>query len=215
MQGKMNAIQKQRRRSMNTSSVSRFVRVAIFAWISLVVAAYGSQASGKQMSLSGGFPAGFNSGAAIASLPAGRAILQHHETARLMPAEFLQTDMPSDAAARGMMALMGGSLLFLLFLALAGYVYFAIVISTIAAKTNHDNRWMAWVPILNVILLLNIASRPLWWFLLFLIPFVNIVIMVIVWMGVAKARNKPDWWGVLMIVPIANLIVPGVLAFAD
>jgi hypothetical protein len=55
----------------------------------------------------------------------------------------------------------------------------------------------------------------LWWFILFLIPLVNIVIAVIVWMGIAEARHQPNWWGILTIVPIANLIVPGYLAWAD
>lgn len=94
------------------------------------------------------------------------------------------------------------------------YVYLALCLMTIARKTNTPNGWMAWIPIVNVFLLLMIAQKPLWWFLLCLIPLVNIVIFIIVWMGVAKAVNKPEWWGILMIVPLVNLIVPGYLAFA-
>jgi hypothetical protein len=63
--------------------------------------------------------------------------------------------------------------------------------------------------------MLAIARKPLWWFILFLIPLVNIVIAVIVWMAIAVARQKPNWWGILTIVPVANLIVPGYLAWAD
>jgi hypothetical protein len=63
--------------------------------------------------------------------------------------------------------------------------------------------------------MLNIAKKPMWWFILFLVPFVNIVIAIMVWMAVAEARGKPSWWGILTIVPIANLIVPGVLAWSD
>ena len=39
----------------------------------------------------------------------------------------------------------------------------------------------------NIILILNIARKPLWWILLCFIPIVNIVVMVLVWMGVAEA----------------------------
>jgi hypothetical protein len=39
--------------------------------------------------------------------------------------------------------------------------------------------------------------------------------MILVWMSIAKARQKPDWWGILMIVPFVNMIVPGYLAWAD
>lgn len=95
------------------------------------------------------------------------------------------------------------------------YVYMAICLQTIAKKTNTDNAWFAWIPILNVFLMLMIAQKPLWWFILMLIPIVNIIISIIVWMAVAEARGKPNWIGILMIVPIANIIVPGYLAFSE
>ena len=44
---------------------------------------------------------------------------------------------------------------------------------------------------------------------------INIVMIILVWMGVAEARNKPSWWGILIIVPIVNLIVPGYLAWSN
>jgi len=103
---------------------------------------------------------------------------------------------------------------FLLFFA-AFYVYVALALMTIATKTNTPNGWLAWIPIANIILMLNIARKPIWWIILFLIPLVNIVMIIIVWMAVAEARHKPSWWGILMIVPGVNLIVPGYLAWAD
>ncbi|HEC78030.1 MAG TPA: signal peptidase I [candidate division WOR-3 bacterium] len=95
------------------------------------------------------------------------------------------------------------------------YIYMAICLQTIAKKTNTDNGWFAWIPILNVILMLMIAKKPLWWFILILIPIVNIVISIIVWMAIAEARGKPNWLGILMIIPIANIIIPGYLAFSE
>lgn len=112
------------------------------------------------------------------------------------------------AAASGMFLFMG---LFMVAL----YVYSALAIQTIAQKTNTENPWLAWIPIINVILLLNIAKKPIWWIVLLLIPLVNIVMGVIVWMAVAEARNKPNWWGILVIVPVVGLIVPGYLAWVD
>lgn len=95
------------------------------------------------------------------------------------------------------------------------YVYLALALQTIAKKTNTANGWFAWIPIINVFLMLAIAGKSGWLFLLLLIPFINIVILIIVWMGIAKARNKPEWLGILMIVPVANLIIPGILAWSD
>ena len=95
------------------------------------------------------------------------------------------------------------------------YVYFALALQTIATKTHTENAWLAWIPIANVILMLAVAKKPLWWILLFLIPLANIVVAVLVWMAVAEARNKPNWWGILTIVPLVNFIVPGYLAWSD
>jgi hypothetical protein len=95
------------------------------------------------------------------------------------------------------------------------YVYMALALQAIAQKTNTANGWLAWIPIANLILMLNIAKKPVWWIILFLIPLVNIVMVILVWMGIAEARGKPSWWGVLSIVPVANLVVPAYLAWSD
>jgi magnesium-transporting ATPase (P-type) len=115
-------------------------------------------------------------------------------------------------AAAGLGA--GLIMVFLVFAA-ACYVYMALALQTIADKTKTENSWLAWIPIANIVLMLSVAKKPIWWIILCFIPGVNLVILVIVWMAVAEARAKPSWWGILMIVPVANLITPGVLAWAD
>jgi hypothetical protein len=113
------------------------------------------------------------------------------------------------------LAVLGVIMVVCLIIFAALYVYISLALQTIAKKTNTENAWLAWIPIVNIILMLNIAKKPLWWFILCLIPLVNIVVMIIMWMAIAEARNKPSWWGILMIVPVVNLIVPGYLAWAD
>ncbi len=117
--------------------------------------------------------------------------------------------------ARLPMALSGAIFAIFFVFMVAMYVYMALAIQTIATKTNTESAWLAWIPIINLILLLNIAKKPIWWFILFLIPLVGIVVAVIVWMDVAVARGKPNWWGILLIVPGIGLIVPGYLAWSD
>ena len=113
-------------------------------------------------------------------------------------------------------ALMGGAfLLFFLGFIAAAYVYMSLALQTIANKTSTANSWLAWIPIANLFLMLNVAKKPAWWFILFLIPLVGVVMLIIVWMAIAEARGKPNWWGILMIVPLANFVVPGYLAWAD
>lgn len=125
---------------------------------------------------------------------------------------FAQQEQPSGAALAAMGAVF--MIVFFVFFA-AFYIYQALALQTIAKKTNTENGWLAWIPIANIILMLNIAKKPLWWIILCLIPFVNIVIIIIVWMAIAEARHKPSWWGIMLIVPVVNLIVPGYLAWAD
>ncbi len=130
-------------------------------------------------------------------LPVGRAMAQSSDDNRA-------------AALLG-----GGVMMIALLIGLAAYVYIALAVQTIANKTHTENSWMAWIPIINIILLLNIAKKPIWWIVLFLIPIVSLVMAIIVWMGVAEARGKPSWWGILLIVPLVGIIVPGYLAWAD
>jgi hypothetical protein len=48
------------------------------------------------------------------------------------------------------------------------------------------------IPLYNLDLLLKIAGRPGWWLILFLVPIVNFVIIVIVWLNLAdfNAEDK-------------------------
>lgn len=93
------------------------------------------------------------------------------------------------------------------------YVYFALSLSTIGEKLGKDNRILAWIPIANIIFTLGLAGRPWWWIFLLLIPFVNIILGVIIWMDIAKNNNQPSWLGLLTLVPVANFLLPGYLAY--
>jgi hypothetical protein len=123
----------------------------------------------------------------------------------------LLADEPNAAqfAALGIVMIVG------LVIAAAFYIYGALTLQAIAKRTNTENGWLAWIPIANVILMLNIAKKPLWWIILLFVPLANLVILIIVWMEIAVACKKPNWWGILTIVPVANLIVLGLLAWGD
>jgi hypothetical protein len=58
--------------------------------------------------------------------------------------------------------------------------------------------WAALVPIYNMIVLLEIVGRPIWWIILLLIPCVNIVVGFIVCIDVAKSYGKDAVFGVLL-----------------
>lgn len=73
--------------------------------------------------------------------------------------------------------------------------------------------WAAIVPIYNVIVLLEIAGKPLWWFILLLIPFVNIIVGII--MLVAVARNFGKGVGFAIGMLLLPFIFYPMLAFGD
>jgi len=50
--------------------------------------------------------------------------------------------------------------------------------------------WYAFIPILNALAILRIAGRPPWWLLLWVLPLVNAVVSVIVWMDVAQRFGR-------------------------
>jgi uncharacterized membrane protein YhaH (DUF805 family) len=80
--------------------------------------------------------------------------------------------------------------------------------------------WAAVVPIYNIILLLQIAEKPVWWILLYflsIIPFVGfitvIVINILVGIGVAKNFGKSDGFGVGL--GLLGFIFYPILGFGD
>lgn len=60
--------------------------------------------------------------------------------------------------------------------------------------------WAALVPIYNIYVLLTIVGRPGWWLLLFLVPFINIIIAIIINIDLAKSFGKSVFvWGILLL----------------
>ena len=66
--------------------------------------------------------------------------------------------------------------------------------------------WAAIVPIYNIIVWLEIIGRPLWWIVLFFIPFANIVVAILIYIGLAKAFGKGGGYGIgLLLLPVIFL----------
>ncbi len=57
--------------------------------------------------------------------------------------------------------------------------------------------WAAIVPIYNIIVMLEIINRPLWWIILFFIPFVNFIVYIIISLDMAKAFGKSATFGII------------------
>jgi hypothetical protein len=56
--------------------------------------------------------------------------------------------------------------------------------------------WACLIPIYNVVVILQITGRPLWWIILYLIPIVNIAVCVIVMLDLARSFGKGAGFGI-------------------
>jgi len=73
--------------------------------------------------------------------------------------------------------------------------------------------WAAIIPIYNMIVLLEIAGKPLWWIILLLIPFVNFIVAII--LLIAVARNFGKGIGFALGLLLLPFIFYPILGFGD
>ena len=83
-----------------------------------------------------------------------------------------------------------------------------IAVWKVYAKAGQPG-WACLVPIYNIYVLLKIIGRPGWWILLYLVPFVSIIISIINALDLAKAFGKNGLFGffLLWLFPIGYLIL--------
>lgn len=112
----------------------------------------------------------------------------------------------------------GGSGAAGVFMGVFGLIYLAIVVLMIASmwviftKAGQPG-WAAIIPIYNIIVLLQIVGRPIWWFLLMMIPFVNFIVGILVVVDLAKSFGQSVGYAIgLLLLPF--IFMP-MLAFGD
>jgi len=97
-------------------------------------------------------------------------------------------------------------------------IYLAVVVLEIAGwwlvfqKAGRPG-WGILIPFYNAYLMCKIAGRPGWWLILFFIPFVNIVILIIVAIDIARAFAKTTGFGVGL--ALLGFIFGPILGFGD
>lgn len=103
----------------------------------------------------------------------------------------LTAQMQDQPAGGPLGALFGGA--FMLFW-LAVFVLVVAGLWKVFTKAGEPG-WAAIVPIYNLVVLLKIAGRPLWWFLLLLVPIVNFIIAILVALDVARKFGQSAGFG--------------------
>lgn len=62
--------------------------------------------------------------------------------------------------------------------------------------------WAAIVPLYNGIVILEIVGRPIWWIILFFIPFINLLASILIYNDLAKSFGKGVGWTIgLLLLP--------------
>ena len=120
--------------------------------------------------------------------------------------------MEDDAAAGlvgGLLALFTGG--FLLVMRACAVIMIASMWKVFTKAGQPD--WAAIVPVYNLIVLLQIVGRPLWWILLMLIPLVNFVIAILVYIDLAKSFGKSTGFGIGLV--FLSFIFFPILGFGD
>ena len=73
--------------------------------------------------------------------------------------------------------------------------------------------WAAIVPIYNFVVLLRMAGKPLWWVFLLLVPIVNVIVTIVVFVRVARNFGRSAGFGVGL--ALLGFIFFPILAFSD
>jgi hypothetical protein len=112
----------------------------------------------------------------------------------------------ADAAAAGLF------LVIMVMTAVIGLVCAIIIIAgmwKIFTKAGKPG-WASLIPIYNLIVLLEVIERPLWWIVLCFIPFVNMVVIVLMYLELAKKFGKDILFAIgLVLLPIVFIPILG------
>ncbi|MDA3856526.1 MAG: hypothetical protein PF569_09805 [Candidatus Woesearchaeota archaeon] len=121
------------------------------------------------------------------------------------------------------LAFLGAFFIGMLVLIFIAYVISALALMKIAQRTKTENAWLAWIPIANIFLMVNIAQKE-WWYALiilfigfipFLGAFASLGLVVYIWWLITERLGKSGALSLLMIIPIINLGFMLYLAFSD
>ena len=97
-------------------------------------------------------------------------------------------------------------------------IYLAVIVLEIASvwmvfQKAGQQGWASIIPIYNTIVWLRIIGRPWWWLLLFLIPGVNLVLLIIAMLDLAKSFGKSTGFAVGLIL-LSFIFIP-IVGFGD
>ena len=86
-------------------------------------------------------------------------------------------------------------------------IYFAFTgaLFRLYKKADYEYAWFAFVPILNIVGQLRVIGKSGWNVLWLLLPFANIVFMILWLVAFLQTFGKSGWWVLLAYIPVLNI----------
>lgn len=109
----------------------------------------------------------------------------------------------------------GGALAALVLVSIVGYIFFSYCYKRICEKAGVDPGGIIWVPIAQFVPIFRAAGLNPWLLLLLFVPFVNFVMIIVLFAHLAQALGKSPWLAALVLVPIVNILLVPYLAFSS
>ena len=77
------------------------------------------------------------------------------------------------------------------------YLFYSYCIFILAKKLGEKYAWMAWIPVLSIVLQMRMAKMSLWWILGLFVPLLNIYVAIrMVHDGISRRTGHGGWWTV-------------------
>jgi len=136
---------------------------------------------------------------------------------------FLETLALDSLDLSALLAVLAGFLLIALVIGIVFYVYFSLAIQSIAKKMKYENSWFAWIPGLNIAMILQLGGFHWAWVFLILGTIIPIagafaglalcVLMIISFWKIFEKQSYPGALSLLLLVPLARVITIGIVAW--
>lgn len=106
--------------------------------------------------------------------------------------------------------LLAGALAILVF----GYLFSCYVLKKVCVKAGSEPGVLIWFPVLQAFPLLRAARIPAFWFIILLIPGLNLLAHILWSLRISRACGKGTLVAVLLILPVTNVLALLYLAFS-
>lgn len=106
-----------------------------------------------------------------------------------------------------MLAILAALTFMMLLVVIAVYIYSALAMMAIGKKLKYKYSWLAWIPVANISMILQMGGFGWAWVFLILIPILGWIplwiLMIIAYWRIFEKRKYPGW---LSLIPLAAFV---------